>query len=185
MWRYCDAGNSRGNGVAELKEGNDMPIADNVVLGENVVIHHPELVNLYGCEIGERTKIADFVEIGAGVTIGRNCKIETFAFIPAGVTIEDNVFVGPHVCFTNDRYPPSGVVTETLVKRGASIGAGSVILCGVRIGENAKVGAGAVVLRDVEDGELVVGSPAGGVVGARWGGYALPKQEINRETEQW
>ena len=80
-------------------------IREDVRLGQNVLIYHPDLVNLYGCEIGDNTKIGAFVEIRAQVKIGRNCKIQAFAFMPEGVTIEDEVFIGPHVCFTNDRYP--------------------------------------------------------------------------------
>ncbi len=144
-----------------------MPIADNVKLGRDVIIHHPELVNLYGCEIGDDTKIAAFVEIGEGVKIGKGCLIEAFSYIPKGVTIEDNVFIGPHACFTNCRKPklPNNgfEVVPTLVKEGAMIGAGATILCGVTIGRNAVVGMGAVVIEDVEDGWLAVGNPAGGI----------------------
>lgn len=143
-----------------------MPIADNVKRGRDVIIHHPELVNLYGCEIGDDTRVAAFVEIGKGVKVGRGCRIQSGAYIPKGVTIEDNVFIGPHVCFTNCRKPqlPSEgfEVVPTLVKEGATIGAGATILCGVTIGRNAVVGMGAVVISDVEDGWLVVGNPAGG-----------------------
>lgn len=151
-----------------------------VRLGEDVVIHHPEHVNLYGCTIGANCKIASFVEIQRDVTIGRNVKVEAFAFIPTGVTIADGAFIGPHVCFTNDRYPAavnengellSGAdwsVTPTVVERGASIGANATIVCGVVIGEGALVGAGAVVTRDVPPHSLVVGNPAR-VVGVRPG----------------
>ena len=114
-------------------------------------------------EIGENCVIGKFVEIGNGVKIGNNCKIEAFAFIPPGVTIEDNVFVGPHVCFTNDKKPKAvgdWEITPTLVKKGASIGGNATIVCGVTIGENALVGAGAVVTKDVPDGAVVVGNPA-------------------------
>jgi UDP-2-acetamido-3-amino-2,3-dideoxy-glucuronate N-acetyltransferase len=147
-------------------------IASDVQLGAGVVIHHPELVNLYGCTIGDGCKIASFVEIQRGVTIGRGVKVEAFAFIPTGVTIEDGAFVGPHACFTNDRDPhatdESGrplaadewEVVPTLVRRGASIGANATILCGVAIGEGALVGAGSVVTRDVPAHSLVVGNPA-------------------------
>ena len=153
-------------------------IAPDVQLGAGVVIHHPEQVNLYGCAIGDGCKIASFVEIQRGVTIGRNVKVEAFAFIPTGVTIEDEVFVGPHVCFTNDLYPvaagddgaPLGtedwVVVPTLVRRGASIGANATIVCGVTIGEGALVAAGSTVTRDVPAGTLVRGAPAR-VVGPR------------------
>jgi len=147
-------------------------ISPSALLGRNVVIHHPEQVNLYGCRIGDNCKIASFVEIQRGVVLGNNVKVEPFAFIPTGVIIEDGAFVGPHVCFTNDRYPaavgPDGElltaeewdVVPTLVKRGAAIGAHAVILCGVTIGERALVGAGSVVTRDVPAGALVRGNPA-------------------------
>jgi acetyltransferase-like isoleucine patch superfamily enzyme len=147
-------------------------IASDVRLGEGVTIYHPELVNLYGCEIGDGCKIGAFVEIRKQVKIGRNVKIQAFAFIPEGVTIEDGVFIGPHVCFTNDRYPravnPDGSLMEaddweivpTLVKQGAGIGANATILCGITIGEYAMVGAGAVVTRDVPAYAIVAGVPA-------------------------
>lgn len=147
-------------------------IASDVRLGENVVIYHPDLVNLYGCEIGGGSKIGAFVEIRRSVRIGRNVKIQAFAFIPEGITIEDGVFVGPHACFTNDKYPravnPDGSLMDgsdweiipTLVKRGANIGANATIICGVTIGEYALVGAGAVVTRDVPAYAVVTGVPA-------------------------
>jgi acetyltransferase-like isoleucine patch superfamily enzyme len=153
-------------------------IAPDVRLGSNVTIHHPELVNLYGCSIGDNCKIASFVEIQRGVVLGRNVKIEAFAFIPTGVTIEDGAFIGPHVCFTNDRYPRAvgddgellgadhWEVVPTVVKRGAAIGANATIVCGVTIGENALVAAESTVTRDVPPDSLVVGSPAR-VVGRR------------------
>ena len=155
-------------------------IAADVILGRNVVIPHPELVNLYGCRIGDGCKIASFVEIQRGVVLGKNVKVEAFAFIPTGVTIEDGAFIGPHVCFTNDRYPkavsddgkPLGPddwqVVPTLVKRGAAIGANVTIVCGVTIGEAAMVGAGSTITRDVPEHSLVVGSP-GRVVAPRRG----------------
>ena len=147
-------------------------ITKTVHLGRGVTIVHKELVNLYGCSIGAHSKIAAFVEIQTQVTIGRNCKIESFVFIPEGVVIEDNVFVGPGVIFTNDTYPratkPDGTLkkktdwrlTPTRVGKGASIGAGAVILPGVIIGNRAMVGAGAVVTHDVPDNTTVVGNPA-------------------------
>jgi len=147
-------------------------IGPDVRLGAGVTIHHPEQVNLYGCVIGDGCKIASFVEIQRGVTLGRNVKVEAFAFIPTGVVIEDGVFVGPHVCFTNDRYPRSvgedgrllaaeeWEVSGTVVRRGASIGANATVICGVTIGEGALVGAGSVVTRDVPPGALVMGNPA-------------------------
>ena len=147
-------------------------IASDVRLGEDVTIYHSDLVNLYGCEIGDGCKIGAFVEIRKQVRIGRNVKIQAFAFIPEGVTIEDGVFIGPHVCFTNDKHPravnPDGSlmkpsdwqIVPTLVKQGASIGANATILCGITIGEYAMVGAGAVVSRDVPAYAIVTGVPA-------------------------
>lgn len=147
-------------------------ISSSVKLGINVIIPHPDLVNLYGCTIGDGTKIAAFVEIQKGVTIGKNCKIEAFVFIPTGVTIEDNCFIGPHVCFTNDKHPKatnsdgtiqSGKdwkVVKTFVKKGSSIGANATIICGVTIGKNALIGAGSVVTKNVDEGLIVVGNPA-------------------------
>ncbi len=146
-------------------------IASDVSLGDNVVIPHPELVNLYGCRIGDGCKIASFVEIQRGAILGKNVKVEAFAFIPTGVTIEDGAFIGPHVCFTNDRYPratseagdPLGpedwVVVPTLVKRGAAIGANATIVCGITVGEDAMIGAGSTITRDVPARSLVLGSP--------------------------
>ena len=147
-------------------------ISGDVRLGENVVIYHPDLVNLYGCEIDDDCKIGAFVEIRKQVKIGRNVKIQAFAFIPEGVTIEDGVFIGPHVCFTNDKYPrainPDGTLMDsgdweiipTTVKQGANLGANSTIICGITIGEYALVGAGAVVTRDVPAHAIVTGVPA-------------------------
>jgi acetyltransferase-like isoleucine patch superfamily enzyme len=148
-------------------------------LGKGVVIHHPELVNVYGCEIGDETRIGSFVEIRRSARVGKRCKIQAFAFIPEGVTIEDGCFLGPHVVFTNDRYPratnDSGNVAgprdweivPTTVREGASIGANATILCGVTIGRGALVGAGAVVTRNVPDFAIVAGVPAKVVGGLR------------------
>jgi acetyltransferase-like isoleucine patch superfamily enzyme len=149
-----------------------LPIAENVKLAANVGIAHPELVNLYGCTIGEGTRIAPFVEIQKNAFVGARCKVSSHTFVCEGVTIEDECFIGHHVCFTNDRRPRAtsesgGLQTEadwevipTRVRRGASIGSGAVILCGLTIGENAIIGAGAVVTHDVPDGSVVAGVPA-------------------------
>jgi len=148
-----------------------MPIAKTVRLGRDVMIHHPDLVNLYGCEIGDETKIGAFVEIQKNATIGSLCKISSHTFICEGVAIEDEVFVGHGVMFINDRYPRAtaagGLQTEAdwqviprRVRKGASIGSGAVIMCGVTIGERALVGAGAVVTHDVPADAVVAGVPA-------------------------
>ena len=148
-----------------------MPIAPSVRLGARVVIHHPDLVNLYGCEIGDDTKIGTFVEIQKNASVGRMCKVSSHSFVCEGVAIEDEVFIGHGVMFINDRHPHATAagrlqdesdwqVVPTRVKRGASIGSGAVILCGVTIGERAMIGAGAVVTRDVPDGATVAGVPA-------------------------
>ena len=148
-----------------------MPISADVVLGSGVTIFHQTLVNLYGCRIGDDTKIGTFVEIQKNAVIGRRCKISSHTFVCEGVTIEDDVFVGHGVMFINDRRPRATAdgrlqteadwqVVPTLTRRGASIGSGATILCGITIGENALIGAGAVVTRDVAPGETVVGVPA-------------------------
>jgi acetyltransferase-like isoleucine patch superfamily enzyme len=145
-------------------------IAPDVKLGRNVRLHG--FVNLYGCEIGDDVKIGTFVEIQKGVKIGNRCKISSHTFICEGVTLEDEVFVGHNVTFTNDRYPRATngngqLQTEadwacirTLVKRGASIGSGTTLLCGITIGGNAMIGAGSVVTRDVPPDTVVAGNPA-------------------------
>jgi UDP-2-acetamido-3-amino-2,3-dideoxy-glucuronate N-acetyltransferase len=147
-----------------------MPITPDVKMGKNVTIPHPELVNLYGCVIGDQTKIGSFVEIQKGAKVGNFCKISSHSFLCEGVVIEDKVFVGHGVLFTNDRYPKAAQgdklqteadwkVISTLVKSEASLGSGSVILCGVTIGKGALVGAGTVVTKDVPDYAIVVGVP--------------------------
>jgi UDP-2-acetamido-3-amino-2,3-dideoxy-glucuronate N-acetyltransferase len=154
-------------------------IAPDVVMGEGVVIHHPQLVNLYGCRIGDATRIGTFVEIQRGASVGRSCKISSHSFICDGVTLEDGVFVGHGVMFTNDRVPralnPDGALQTdadwdlipTRVGRGASIGSNATILPGVTIGAGALVGAGAVVTRDVPPFAVVAGVPARVVGDAR------------------
>ena len=131
-------------------------------IGENTIIR--DFVNIFGCTIGDHCKVGTHVDIQKGVVIGDNCKIEPFSFIPTGVTIEDDVFIGHHVCFTNDKTPeandPTWKPEPTLVKKGASLGANSTILCGITIGEYAFIGAGAVVNRDVPDYALAFGVPA-------------------------
>jgi acetyltransferase-like isoleucine patch superfamily enzyme len=141
-----------------------MPITPDVILGERVLIHHVDLVNLYGCTIGDDTRIGAFVEIQRGARIGRRCKISSHTFICEGVEIEDEVFVGHGVMFTNDRVPRAidkhWQLESTRVHSGASIGSGVVIRCGVTIGADALIGAGAVVTRDVPAGAVVTGVPA-------------------------
>ena len=150
--------------------GDFVRIAPDVKLGRDVMIY--EFVNLYGCEIGDGSKIGAFVEIQKGAKIGARCKISSHTLICEGVTIEDECFIGHGVMFINDKYPRSTVqggglqteadweVVPTLVKRGASIGSNATILCGVTIGENAIVGAGSVIIHDVPPGAVVAGNPA-------------------------
>lgn len=145
-------------------------IAPDVVLGENVKIF--AFVNLYGCTIGDDSKIGTFVEIQKGATVGKRCKVSSHSFLCEGVTLEDEVFIGHGVTFTNDRFPraanPDGSLktdadwtcVKTLVKRGASIGSGATLLCGITVGERAIVGAGSVVTKDVPDAAIVAGNPA-------------------------
>jgi UDP-2-acetamido-3-amino-2,3-dideoxy-glucuronate N-acetyltransferase len=149
-----------------------MPIAKDVQLGRDVRIFHPDLVNLYGCSVGDETRIGTFVEVQVGAGIGARCKISSHSFICEGVTIEDEVFIGHGVMFTNDRRPratmadgrPQGpadwTVEPTRVGKGASIGSNATILCGITIGAGAIVGAGAVVTRDVAARATVAGVPA-------------------------
>ena len=159
-----------------------MPIADDVLLGTGVIIHHPELVNLYGCTLGEGSTVGPFVEIQRDVVIGRLCKISSHTFICTGVTIADEVFIGHGVLFTNDRTPRAAhdgrllrpedwTVLPTQVEHGASIGSGAVILPGVTIGRAAIVGAGAVVTHDVPERTVVAGVPARAV-------RALPTTDV-------
>jgi UDP-2-acetamido-3-amino-2,3-dideoxy-glucuronate N-acetyltransferase len=148
-----------------------VPIAADVVLAAGVVIAHPDLVNLYGCTIGDDTSIGPFVEIQKNVRIGQRCKISSHSFICSGVDIEDEVFVGHGVLFINDRYPRAAGdgrrlqehewrLEPTRICRGAALGSGAVIMCGITIEAGAVIGAGAVVTRNVPAGSVVSGSPA-------------------------
>ena len=150
--------------------GEYRAVADDVVLGKDVRLGR--FINLYGCRIGDETKIGAFVEIQKNASIGRRCKISSHTFICEGVTIEDHVFIGHGVVFINDSYPKATTATgdlqtaadwkveNTIVKKGASIGSGATILSNVTIGEGAMVGAGSVVTRDVAAGAIVAGNPA-------------------------
>ena len=145
-------------------------IGPNVTLGKGVVLN--DFINIYGCRIGDNTKIGPFVEIQKGVSIGRNCKIQSHTFICEGVTIEDEVFIGHGVMFINDRFPRAATgtgslqteadwqVVPTVIKKGASIGSNATILCGVTVGEGAVVGAGSVATKDVPGHTIVAGNPA-------------------------
>ena len=152
-WVYVSKG--------DIPRSTRYSVLKDVKIGEGTRVY--DQVNLYKCEIGEKCKIDAFVYIEEGVKIGDNCKIRAFTFIPTGVTIEDDVFIGPNVTFTNDKYPRTNGDWEllpTLVKRGASIGANSVILPGVTIGIKAMIGAGSVVTKNVPDNSVVAGNPA-------------------------
>jgi acetyltransferase-like isoleucine patch superfamily enzyme len=166
-----------------------MPISETVQLGNQVEIPKPDLVNLYGCRIGDGTRIGPFVEIQRNSTIGNRCKVSSHSFICEGVTIDDEVMIGHGVVFTNDLFPRATTtdgrmqsdadwtVIPTRVGRGASVGSNATILAGVTIGERAMVGAGAVVCRDVRDYAIVVGVPArviGDVRDRRGSGIAQP-----------
>lgn len=149
-----------------------MPIAADVILGRDVRIFQPDLVNLYGCSIGSETKVGAFVEIQKNAQVGARCKISSHTFICEGVEIEDECFIGHGVMFTNDVYPSAvnrdgtlqteadWQVIKTIVKKRASIGSNATIIAGVTIGEGALVGAGAVVTKDVPDFAIVAGIPA-------------------------
>jgi UDP-2-acetamido-3-amino-2,3-dideoxy-glucuronate N-acetyltransferase len=149
-----------------------MPVEKNVTLGEGVRVFKPDLVNIYGCTIGDETTIGPFVEIQSGTTIGKRCKIQSHSFICEGVTLEDEVFVGHGVMFTNDLYPRSTnedgsskgkddwTLATTLIKKRVGIGSNATILAGITIGENAIIGAGAVVTKDVPPYAIVAGVPA-------------------------
>jgi acetyltransferase-like isoleucine patch superfamily enzyme len=177
-------GTSRNRSMNGAAQANSyLCIAPDVKLGHN--IKFSQFINLYGCEIGDETKIGAFVEIQKNAKVGRRCKISSHTFICEGVTIEDEVFVGHNVTFVNDSFPRAtsrtGVlqteqdwkVEVTLVKKGASIGSGSTILANVVIGENALIGAGCVVTRDVPANAIVVGNP----------GRALRKLELADKPE--
>ncbi len=145
-------------------------VAGDVRLGENVKL--ASFVNLYGCFVGDNTRIGAFVEVQKNSSIGSNCKVSSHTFICEGVTIEDNVFIGHNVTFVNDKYPRATngrgalqteddwMVEPTVVKKGASIGSGTTILCNVVIGENSIIGAGSTVTKDVPPGSIVAGNPA-------------------------
>jgi acetyltransferase-like isoleucine patch superfamily enzyme len=148
-----------------------MPVAADVILEPGVVLHHRDLVNLYGCRIGRDTIIGPFVEIQRGVVVGACCKISSHSFLCEGVTLEDEVFVGHGVIFVNDRRPKAAIngrlasaadwtVGPIKVGRGASIGSGAIILCDLTIGPEALIGAGAVVTHNVDAGTIVAGVPA-------------------------
>lgn len=159
-----------------------MAIAEDVTLGRDVVIRHPDLVNLYGCRIGDATRIGSFVEIQKNAVVGARCKISSHTFICEGVTLDDEVFVGHGVMFINDLYPRAtnedgSVKTDsdwelvpTTVRRRAGIGSNATILAGISIGEGALIGAGAVVRNDVPDFAIVAGVPARVVGDVRDGG---------------
>jgi UDP-2-acetamido-3-amino-2,3-dideoxy-glucuronate N-acetyltransferase len=169
-----------------------MPIAANVMLGYGVTIPQPELVNLYGCRVGDGSRIGAFVEIQKNAEIGARCKISSHSFVCEGVTIEDEVFIGHGVMFTNDLYPSattaSGAlqtdadwrVLPTVVRKGASIGSNATLLPGITVGAGAMVGAGAVVTCDVPDYAIVAGVPARIVGDARGAEAATSSRTVRR-----
>jgi acetyltransferase-like isoleucine patch superfamily enzyme len=166
----CCCGVGDGSGKGHLHMNPHLCIASDVRIGENVKLS--QFINLYGCAIGDNTKIGAFVEIQKNASVGKNCKISSHTFVCEGVTIEDEVFVGHGVIFINDIYPRAATlegtlqteqdweVRKTLIRKGASIGSGVTILANVTVGENAIVGAGSVVTKDVPARMIVAGNPA-------------------------
>lgn len=139
----------------------ELTVVKDAEIGDNTVIWHH--CNLFKCKVGSNCTIGSYVEIGPNAKIGSRCKIEAFAFICSGVTIEDEVFVGPHVTFTNDKYPKAvgeWTVVPVVVKKGASIGANTTVICGVTIGENSLIAAGSIITKDVPPNSVVAGNPA-------------------------
>jgi acetyltransferase-like isoleucine patch superfamily enzyme len=141
-----------------------MPVKENCVLGENVKIPFPELVNLYGCQIGANVFVGPFVEIQKNASVGDNSRVQSHTFICEGVNIGQRVFVGHGVIFINDRFPkannPDWKLEKTYIEDDVSIGSGVIIMCGIRLGKGCRVGAGAVVTKDVPPGQTVIGMPA-------------------------
>ena len=173
-----------------------MPISDSVKLHGKVTIFHPTLVNLYGCEVGDGSRIGAFVEIQKGAFIGERCKISSHTFVCEGVTIEDECFIGHGVMFTNDRFPratnPDGspqsdadwTLELTRVKRQVSIGSNATIVCGITLGEGSLIAAGAVVTKDVPDFAVVAGCPAKVVGDVRTMAAAKKNQALNGVVEE-